>query len=310
MTAQTPPYAIQASSHGAALFRQAASSIFGVPQPGTLAASSGGVVNATDLAVTQNGTPNMSVNVAGGSCWVPQTNAANGGLYFGLNDATVNLAISASNPTNPRIDTVVATVNDAAYAGGTNNWVLQVLTGTPTAGATLANLNGAAGLSASSIPIAYVLVPANATSIVTADLLDARTFAFKLPRIVGTSSGTVSSGVLKQLAGTNFTWTLSQSYGGLWTASSTGWAVPRAGLYVVCGEFQLTGAVNIPEVQLSQNGTLINESLVNVTNATALNTSTWVECQAGDVLGILGGQNSGSTQSWAANFRAACVEIV
>lgn len=190
MTAQTPPYAIQASSHGAALFRQAFSSLLGVAQPGTLAAALGGVLQSGDLLVAQNGTPNMSVNVAGGSAWIPQTQAANGGMYFALNDATVNLAISAANATNPRIDTIVATVNDAAYSGASNNWVLQVLTGTPTAGATLSNLNGKAALGASSIVLAYVLVPANATTIVTADLLDERNFITPLLRPTQGGTGT------------------------------------------------------------------------------------------------------------------------
>lgn len=175
MAAESPPAYLQDSSHGAALFRQALTSLFGLSQPGTLAASDGGVTNVGDLDVTQNGTPNMSVNVAGGSCWIPQTNAANGGLYFGLNDGTVNLAISAADLTDPRIDTVVATVNDAAYSGATNNWVLQVLTGTPTSGATLSNLSGKAALTESSIVLGYVLVPADASTIVTADIDNVQT---------------------------------------------------------------------------------------------------------------------------------------
>jgi hypothetical protein len=168
MTAQSPPAYLQASSHSAALFRQQIAALLGLAQPGTLGIGIGGVPNAGDLLVTQNGTPNMSVNVAGGVAVMPQTIGANGGVYTGLNDATVNLAIAASNPTNPRIDIVVATVHDAAYSGGVNNWVLQVITGTP-AGSPVAPATPA-----SSILLAKVAVAALAGTIVTANITDSR----------------------------------------------------------------------------------------------------------------------------------------
>lgn len=165
-TANNPPAYMQAGSHSAQLFRQAIS---------TLLPAAGGVVAPGGLAVTQNGTPNMSVNVAGGvpngQVWVPGTSSALvQALYYCYNDAAVNLAISGSNPTNPRIDTVIAQVQDAAYAGSTNAWQLAVVTGTPTSGANLSNLNGKGSVPASSYVVQYVLVPANATTITTADL--------------------------------------------------------------------------------------------------------------------------------------------
>ena len=57
MAAQNPPYALQTGSHGSELFRRAVGSVLN---------STGGVVGLSDLLVTQNGTANMSVNVAGG----------------------------------------------------------------------------------------------------------------------------------------------------------------------------------------------------------------------------------------------------
>lgn len=170
MAAQSPPFVIQASSHSAALFRQLVAAIFQLTQPGTLTNAAGGVVNAGDLAVTQNGTPNMSVNSAGGFVMIPQTLAANGGLYAGLQDAVANLAVAASNPTNPRIDILVATANDAAYSGATNNWVLQVITGTP------AGSPAQPATPASSILICAIAVAANATTIVNANITDHRLF--------------------------------------------------------------------------------------------------------------------------------------
>jgi hypothetical protein len=171
MTLTPVPYVLQNSSHPASLFRQATSSLI---------APAGGIVQPQDFQVTQNGTPNMSVNVGAGRIWVPSTYTATvnpgggayypGGLYYAENDASVNLPISASNPTNPRLDQIIVQVQDTAYAGSTNSAQLAVLTGTATAGASLANLVGLASMPASSLLLGYVLVPANATSIVTADI--------------------------------------------------------------------------------------------------------------------------------------------
>lgn len=171
MTTHAPSF-LQGGSYGAADFRYPFGAIFGAPLPGTLALGSiGGVVNGGDCVVTQNGTPNMSVNVAGGQVVIPGTTAANQGLYFGLNDASINVPISASNPTNPRIDDICGTVNDAAYAGASNNWTVQAITGTPAASPV------APSLPVSSTVFAHVAVAANATTVVTANITDERTFA-------------------------------------------------------------------------------------------------------------------------------------
>ncbi len=162
MAEQNPPYVIASGSHSAEEFRRAIGSLV----PGNASQ----VVTASDMAVTQNGTPNMSVNIAAGQAWIYGTSASAQGAYYCFNDATVDLAISASDPSNPRIDAIVAQVQDAAYAGSTDAWRLFVVTGTPTTGATLSNLNGAGAVPASSLVLAYVLVPAAATSVVTADI--------------------------------------------------------------------------------------------------------------------------------------------
>lgn len=235
MAAQTPPYAQQNGSHTAALFRQAFASTFGVAQPGTLGSSAGGVTNTTDLAVTAQASPNMTVNVAGGTCWIPQTSAANGGLYFGLNDATVVVTIAAANATNPRVDLICATVNDAAYSGSTNNWVIQAITGTPTAGATLTNLNGAGALPSSSIPLGYVLVPAAATTVTSANISDVRTFTTTPNSLRGNPAGRmVSTGAQSAAASYAQIGSFSAQYlkGGM-TSTATTMTVPEAGVYSI-----------------------------------------------------------------------------
>jgi hypothetical protein len=309
MAAESPPYVQQGASHSAALFRQAMASLLGAAQPGTLALASpnadagagasgtttpGGVVNLNDLVVSQNGTPNMSVNVAGGSVWIPQTQAANGGVYYGLNDASANLAIAASNATNPRIDTVVAVVNDAAYSGSTNNWALSVLTGTATSGATLSNLTGKATQSASSVVIAYVLVPANASTIVTADLLDARPFLTLGSPLRGVPAGKVyvttgamqSSGVVTQ---TPFGGGLLLKGGMTW--GSGGLTVPFAGTYFVNAFFNCanTGAISTYFLFASDNTVngdwMAVDAAVPVSGEAGLSGTAIMACSAGDVIG-------------------------
>ena len=56
MATQSPPFTLQNAAHSAALFRQAAFSAFG----------QGGTLNAADLIVSAQSTPNMSVQVAAG----------------------------------------------------------------------------------------------------------------------------------------------------------------------------------------------------------------------------------------------------
>ena len=156
------PYVIQANAHSAEAFRQLVASLVPVQ----------GIVNAPDLAVTQNGTPNMSVNVASGFVFITGTQSVPvQGTYHAYNDATVNLAVSASNPTNPRIDLVVAAVQDAAYSGATNVWVLSVIAGTP-AGSPVPP-----AAPANSVILAQIAVAANANTVVNANITDKRPFA-------------------------------------------------------------------------------------------------------------------------------------
>lgn len=127
-----------------------------------------GIVVGTDLAVSQNGTPNMTVNVAAGGAFIPGTQTATQGTYSAFSDATANLAIAASNPTNPRIDLVVFKVQDAAYSGGTNAASLAVVTGTPAASPVPPAAPN------NSITLAQVAVAALTTTIVNANITDTR----------------------------------------------------------------------------------------------------------------------------------------
>lgn len=131
-----------------------------------------GIVNVGDFKVAQRGAgANMSVDVAAGDAWVQGDNTARQGTYHVGNDATVNVAIAAAHATNPRIDQVVLRIYDSTVIGGEKDLaVIEVVSGTATAGASLSNLTGAAALPSSAIRLAYVLVPAAATKIETASI--------------------------------------------------------------------------------------------------------------------------------------------
>jgi len=97
----------------------------------TLWRSVGGVVHSGDLFVAAQGSPNMTVAVAAGAAIVPGTENAFQGSYHCVNDASVNVTITAADGTNGRRDIIVARVQDQAYSGATNAWSIAVVTGTP-----------------------------------------------------------------------------------------------------------------------------------------------------------------------------------
>lgn len=167
MTVQNPPYALQAGSHSAELFRRAISSSL----------PAGGVINAGDLAVAANGTPNMTVNVAGGHAWVVGTELATQGSYYLFNDATLSVAIAAADLTNPRRDLIVARIQDAQYSGAANTATIEVVQGTPAA------IPVDPAVPANCLLLARVAVAASAGSITNANITDLRVILGRAARL-------------------------------------------------------------------------------------------------------------------------------
>ncbi len=158
MTARTPAGWMQGGSHPAENDRNLLDALVGTP----------GTVGLADLKVTANGTPNMTVNVAAGAAFILGTETTYQGMYHAFNDATVSLAIAASDPTNPRIDIVVAQVRDAFYSGASNDFRLAVVTGTP------AGSPAAPATPANSLVLARVAVAATVTTVVAGNITDYR----------------------------------------------------------------------------------------------------------------------------------------
>jgi hypothetical protein len=141
-------------------------------QLGSLVGSAGGLVVAGNLELTQKGTPNMSVQVAAGSCWIPGFPAGGTNPYFFNNSATYERTIAASG-SEPRVDTVVVQIKDEAYEGTGHEPVIEVLKGVEASGTTLGNLKGIASVPHGCLVLGYVLVEKSASSIVTADIQQA-----------------------------------------------------------------------------------------------------------------------------------------
>lgn len=161
----TPNY-LQTKGYTAKMDRQLISSTIiqeGVAQP-----------MAGELAVSAGS--GLQVSVAAGSCFVQGDTNPGQGMYHVNFPSTTTISVTANSSGNPRVDLVCCQISDTTEAGGSNDSAdLVVVAGTPASGATLSNLSGAASPPASSLPLAYLLVPNGAASFTAASFLDRRT---------------------------------------------------------------------------------------------------------------------------------------
>lgn len=211
---------LQSGSVSAEQYRRAFSDILGRNASQAIGTGAGGILYG-DLAVSAPAS-GLSVNVAPGVCYVPGSAsfATTPGLYYFRNSSNPqNVTGFTSNATNPTIYAVVATINDAAYHGVTNSGVIQAVSGTPTSGATLTNLTGAPAIPDASLLLAWVLVPANVTNIVTADILNASAVAwnstvdqFPNATALNVALGIPTCGIIRDSSGSNKTLKPFQHY--------------------------------------------------------------------------------------------------
>jgi hypothetical protein len=191
MALRTPPSWLQNGSHPAENDRLTTQAIW----------KTSGIVNATDLQITQNGGGNMSVNVSSGWAAIVGTTQTNMGTYMAYNDASTNLLISTANPSNPRIDLICVTISDAFYTGTLNQVAFQVVAGTPAASPAVP------ATPANSLAIGQVLVGAGVSSIITANITNYGVVAGS-PFVTATGSATLTN---KILASDSFTGPIENS---------------------------------------------------------------------------------------------------
>jgi hypothetical protein len=181
MALRTPPSWLQNASHPAENDRLSTQAII----------ASTGIIGSSSLAVTQNSPAGMSVLIAAGWAGILGTTQANMGVYQVYNDGTATATITTANPSNPRIDRVCITVNDAYYTGALNNVAINVVAGTPAASPV------APTTPANSISLATIAVGAGVTSILTANITDTRvdvTTNLPVGDITNVTAGTGLSG--------------------------------------------------------------------------------------------------------------------
>lgn len=158
MAIRTPPSWLQNGSHPAENDRLTTQALWATT----------GIINSSSLAVTPNSPVGMSVIVASGWAAIVGTTQANMGTYVAYNDAPVVLTVTTADPTNPRIDRVCVTVNDAYYSGALNDVEIQIVAGTP------ASSPVAPATPANSISLATIAVAAGALSIGAGNITDTR----------------------------------------------------------------------------------------------------------------------------------------
>ncbi|MFE2407131.1 hypothetical protein ACFXDE_02170 [Kitasatospora sp. NPDC059408] len=126
----------------------------------------GGVIGGAGLAVTAGS--GMTVVVGPGSYVVPNTATPTAGGYVSTLASAATLTVQTADPSNPRIDIIVAYVSDVGTSSSLG--AIQIITGvaavTPSTPAAPAN----------SITLAKLTVPAAASSITNGMIADQRPF--------------------------------------------------------------------------------------------------------------------------------------
>lgn len=241
MAVESPGFANQAGTYAAEQTRRAVFFPFatqGIKNPITGYAVSAG--------------SGMAVDIAAGEAIVQGTSTSTQGFYYVLNSAAIsNLAVAAANISNPRIDAIVLTITDSQYVGATDTAVVQVLTGTPTSGANLSNLSGAPSLPVSTLLLAYLLVPAGATSLNSGDIANQQT----TPWPVVDQSGSLAEHDVAP-GGSQSTANLVIPMAGLWLI------VPSINVVNTSGAGTASG-----NIQLQQNSTTVKAWSVRLTAA-------------------------------------------
>lgn len=164
-----------------------------------------GVITAGSLEVTQRGAgANMSVDVSGGRAYILNSSYTTNGnatkYWFLKSGSTTNVTITSNSSGNPRIDIIVAKVNTSTTPDATasNIGSIYAIAGTPAASPS------APATPSDCLLLAQVAVASGATSIVDANITDARVMAaIKIPdgnQLVYTVG---SDAVTLEYAGTN-----------------------------------------------------------------------------------------------------------
>ena len=235
MAELTPPVFLQAGGESAQTSRLAISA----------AVLSSGVVNPTDMSVTAPGGA-MTVSVAAGQGWVVGSRASQGG-YHVVNDAPKTVTIAASDPTNPRYDRIFAVINDAAYAGSLNSFVIAVVQGTASSSPV------EPAIPADSFELARITVGANVSAIAAGNVLNRQVKYIRRSEIMQSVLITDPTLVLQAIPSQSSNVTEWWNVAGAVIASVSVAGAVSATSVSATGAVVSTSAGGVPNVQLFQN---------------------------------------------------------
>ncbi|KRV48778.1 hypothetical protein AQ490_23185 [Wenjunlia vitaminophila] len=120
-------------------------------------------------------TPNMTVIVSAGWCWVDNRDSSGYGAYTCVNDADEILTVQPAGGVGQyRKDTVVAAVYDAETAGAVNEWRLEVIQG-PYAASAGATVRGT--LPPNCEVLADIAIAPSQATVAAGNITDVRRFA-------------------------------------------------------------------------------------------------------------------------------------
>lgn len=142
----------------------------------------GGVTGGAGLAV--GASSGMNVSVQPGSFVVPNTATPVAGGYSATLAQSGTLTVLTADPSNPRIDIVVASVTD--NGSSTSSGQVQIITGTAAASP------APPAPPANSITLAQIAVPALAASITAGNITDTRPFTTTAGGVLVASKGSVT----------------------------------------------------------------------------------------------------------------------
>ncbi len=174
----------------------------------------------------------MQVVVSPGQGWVRGDQVGDQGMYHIVSDSEVAVDIAAADPTDDRIDVIVARVYDEQYSGTSSEWRIEVVEGSASPSPVPPDLPP------NSILLGLVEVPAGA---VTPTIDNSTRQGYKIcntdPDPIGRwtrADFTTISGTLHNPGG----WALDYSYGGIEYAENNSWSVPEPGWYEVFARCQ------------------------------------------------------------------------
>ncbi|MGD1220008.1 hypothetical protein AB9Q10_16445 [Streptomyces krungchingensis] len=138
------------------------------------------------LKVRAAATPNMTVIVSAGFCFVDQHDTGGTGTYVCVNDGDVTLVVQPAGGAGQfRKDSVVASVYDAEYAGSVSEWRLEVIQG-PYAASAGATVRGT--LPPNAQILADLSIAPSQTSVSSGNIGDVRQYAVAAGGILPVSS--------------------------------------------------------------------------------------------------------------------------